>query len=135
MHHHYAMFRLLMEIVIPSGIATILAWVGYYSWQAKWWDDAIGQTLVVKDVLIVALMALLGLPLFFPALRHSLVLAWLDVVLVGLVTPVMIWRTEAWARLTPPEHSLRRAIAGLPANMRHRRRERRERKARRDGDD
>jgi hypothetical protein len=70
-----------------------------YTRLAKWWHNAIGRTLVVKTLLIAGLFVPTGLSLFFHFNRlTSFVAGWVDVTLIGAVTPVMIWRTVVWLK-------------------------------------
>lgn len=91
---------LLLKIGLVSGFASIAAWVAVYSRLAKWWTNPVGRTLVIEAALIAGLFVPQILSLFFHLNRFdSRVAAWADVTLIGLVTPVMAWRTIAWLRL------------------------------------
>lgn len=90
---------LLLRVFLISGFASIVLWVALYSAWAKWWRNVIGRTLVVKDALIAMLLVPTSLALFFHLSRaDSIVTAWADVVLIGLITPVMAWRVVAWSK-------------------------------------
>jgi hypothetical protein len=98
------LINLLLRIFLISGFASIVLWVALYSAWARWWRNVIGRTLVVKDALIAMLLVPTSLSLFFNLSRlDSLATAWADVVLIGLITPVMAWRVVAWSRLRRPE--------------------------------
>lgn len=89
--------ELLLKIGIVSGFFSLVAWVAVYTLLAPWWHNPIGRTLVVKSLLIAALLVPFGLSLFFNLSRlDSRVTAWVDVTLIGAITPVMIWRTVVW---------------------------------------
>ncbi|HLK73781.1 MAG TPA: hypothetical protein VKU77_09070 [Streptosporangiaceae bacterium] len=77
-----------------AGIAAILLFVVCYTAWARWWDDPIGRTIVVKDLLLILLFVPAVLSMFFQFSRlTSRVVAWSDVAMLGLIAPVMAWRT------------------------------------------
>lgn len=83
-----------------SGIVTIAVFVACYSLWAKWWANPIGRTIVVKDLLLVAAFvpSLLSLFLNFNRLT-SHIAAWTDIAMIGLISPVMAWRTWVFWRI------------------------------------
>lgn len=89
---------LLLKIFLISGFCSLTAWVAVYTKLAHWWADPIGRTLVAKTCLIALLFVPATLSLFFTV--PPLVIAWVDTVLIGLVTPVMVWRTVVWLRIS-----------------------------------
>ena len=91
---------LLLKIVLISGVASIIAFVVQYTILAPWWRNPIGRTLVTKDVLLIALFtpSILSVFIHFNRLT-SIIAAWVTVALLGLVTPVMIWRMAVWYRM------------------------------------
>jgi hypothetical protein len=100
---------LLLRVFLISGFASIVLWVVLYSAWAKWWKNVVGRTIVVKDVLIGLLLIPTSLSLFFNLSRlDSLTTAWADVVLIGLITPVMAWRIVSWSRLRHPREGRHR---------------------------
>jgi hypothetical protein len=91
---------LAFKVAVVSGFASIAGWVVLYSFLAPWWESPIGRTLVAKSVLIALLFVPTGLSLFFHLNRlDSVVAGWVDAGLIGLVTPVMIWRSVVWLKL------------------------------------
>lgn len=102
---------LCLKIGLVAGFASIAVWVAVYSRLAFWWRNAIGRTLVIEAALIAGLFVPQILSLFFSLNRFdSRVAAWADVTLIGLVTPVMLWRTAAFLRMGPsPERERRKA--------------------------
>lgn len=91
---------LCLKIVLISGFVSLTAWIAVYSRLAPWWTSPIGRTLVAKTALIALLFIPTTLSLFFHlSARDSRLVGWVDVVLIGLVTPVMLWRTAIWLRL------------------------------------
>lgn len=94
----------LLRVFLISGFASIALWVGMYTAWAPWWRNAVGRTLVVKDALIALLLIPTTLSLFFHLNRgSSLKVGWADVVLIGLITPVMVWRVVSWGRFARRE--------------------------------
>ena len=91
---------LCFKIVSIAAVCSLIAWIAVYTRLAAWWRDPIGQTLVAKTALIAALLIPTILSLFFHFNRlTSHIAAWVDVVLIGLVSPVMIWRTAVWVHI------------------------------------
>lgn len=91
---------LFLRIVLISGVVSILLFVAQYTRLAPWWRQPVGRTIVVKDLLLVLLFIPTILSLFFSLNRlTSHLAAWLDVALIGLVTPVMVWRTWVWEKI------------------------------------
>ena len=93
---------LCLKIGLIAGFASIAVWTAVYSRLAQWWRHAIGRTLVIEAVLIAGLFVPQILSLFFNLNRlDSRIAAWSDVALIGLVTPVMLWRTIVFLRMGP----------------------------------
>jgi hypothetical protein len=91
---------LLLRIVLISGVVSILAFIAQYTRLAKWWQSPIGRTIVIKDILLALVLIPSILALFFEFSRvSSHIAAWLDIVLLGLITPVMWWRVWIWERI------------------------------------
>lgn len=91
---------LALKIVLIGGFVSLLAWIADYSRMAPWWDNPIGRTLVTKTALIAALLVPTTLSLFFNLNRlTSHLVAWVDVVLIGMVTPVMLWRIIVFRKI------------------------------------
>lgn len=91
---------LAFKAVLLSGIASLILWIGIYTRLARWWASPIGRTLVIKTMLITLMFIPTTLAMFFHfSAFGSLVAGWADVGLVGLVTPVMIWRSAVWLRI------------------------------------
>lgn len=91
---------LLFRIVLIAGEVSIVAFVIQYTRLAKWWRSQIGRTIVAKDILLVLVLIPSILSLFISFSRlTSQVAAWVDIVLFGLVTPVMWWRTWVWEKI------------------------------------
>lgn len=91
---------LCLKIVLISGFISIATWIGVYTWLAPWWKTAIGQTLVIKSALLALILLPSTLSLFLNFSRlTSEVAGWLDVILIGAITPVMIWRSVVWWKM------------------------------------
>jgi hypothetical protein len=91
---------LCLKIGLIAGFASITVWVALYSRLAKWWRNPLGRTIVIEAVLIAGLFVPQIMSLFFSLNRFdSYIAAWADVALIGLVTPVMLWRCVVWVRL------------------------------------
>jgi hypothetical protein len=91
---------LLLRIVLISGVVSIAAFIAQYTRLAPWWRSAVGRTIVIKDVLLIAVFIPTIMSLFLEFNRTtSHIAAWLDIVLIGLVTPVMLWRLWIWERI------------------------------------
>ena len=93
---------LCLKIGLVAGFASITVWVAVYSRLARWWSHPLGRTLVIEALLIAGLFVPQILSLFFQLNRFdSRIAAWADVALIGLVTPVMAWRTLVFVRIGP----------------------------------
>lgn len=91
---------LCLKIGLIAGFASLVGWIAVYTRLAKWWRNPIGRTFVIKTALIAGLFVPTTLSLFFRLNRaDSLIAGWADVVLIGAVAPVMLWRTAVWIRL------------------------------------
>jgi hypothetical protein len=91
---------LAFKVVLIAGFLSLTGWIAVYTRLAEWWKNDIGRTLVVKTALIALLLVPSILSLFFHLNRlTSMTAAWVDVGLVGLITPVMLWRIAVWLRI------------------------------------
>ncbi len=93
---------LLLKIGLVAGFASLSAWVAVYHALTRggWHRNPIGLTLVIEAALVAALFVPQILSLFFHLNRlDSHIAAWADVALIGLVTPVMVWRSVVMVRL------------------------------------
>ena len=99
-----AWILLSLKIGLVSGGIVLLWWVAVYSRLTKGgaWRNPIGLSLIIEALLVAGLFVPQILSLFFELNRFdSYIAAWTDVTLIGLVTPVMIWRTIAFLRMGP----------------------------------
>lgn len=91
---------LAFKVALISGFCSLAGWVALYSFLAAWWRNPIGRTLVAKTALIALLFVPTALSLFFHLSRlDSYIAGWADAGLIGLVTPVMLWRSAVWWKL------------------------------------
>jgi len=90
---------LLSKVVLISGFCSLALWIIIYSLLAEWWHDPIGQTLVSKSALLAGLFAVSILSVFFHL--NPYIIAWADLSLITLVTPVMLWRSAVWVNVAP----------------------------------
>ena len=97
-----ALIVLLLKIFLISGFTTLAGWVGLYTWLTRGRNllNPIGQTLVIKSMLVACTFLVIALGAFFPWFnRHPLIMGWIDVGLIGGVSPVMGWRCVVWWKL------------------------------------
>lgn len=95
---------LLLKIGLVAGVPVLLAWVAVYSKLTRGgaWRNPIGLSLIIEALLIAGLFVPQILSLYFNLNRlDSRIAAWADVALIGLVTPVMLWRTVVFLRMGP----------------------------------
>ena len=94
---------LLLKIVLVSGALSVSGFVALYHYLTRGsvWTNAIGRTIVIKDVLLIACLAPLDPVAVLPLQQAHLarISLWTDVVLFGLLTSVMIWRCVVWWRI------------------------------------
>lgn len=91
---------LCLKIDLICGFLSLTGWIVLYSVLAKWWTSPIGRTLVAKTALVAAMFVPSILASFFHLSRHdSMIAGWVDVALIGMVTPVMLWRSLVWVKL------------------------------------
>lgn len=108
---------LCLKVALISGFVSLIAWVAVYTrlTGGSAWRNPVGLTLILKSLLIAVLFVPTGLSLFFRFNRlTSEVAGWIDVALIGLVTPVMAWRTIVWLRIDHAGNSHDRQHGGRP---------------------
>ena len=89
----------LLKVFCLTGFCSIALWITVYTRVAKWWTNPIGRSLVLKSSLLAMLLVPTALSLFFKFNRlTSDVAGWVDTVLIGAITPVMLWRSVIWWR-------------------------------------
>ena len=91
---------LLLKIILIADVISIVAFVADYTRLAPWWRNPVGRTIVTKDALLVLVLIPSILSMFFTFNRlSSHIAAWVDVVLLGSMAPVMLWRIVVWRRV------------------------------------
>lgn len=100
MNDNLPLLLTLYKITLVSGEVSLIGWIVLYSILAPWWRNPIGRTLVAKTALIALIIvpSILGLFFHLTIAAHNYV-AWIDIGLVGLITPVMIWRSAVWLKI------------------------------------
>jgi hypothetical protein len=104
--HPDPVLALLSKIGTISAAGWIAIWIVQYTYytKGKAWKNHIGASLMCMKMLIGIIMLLIALESFFTwgtSVRTAL--TWVNVILVLLFTPCMIWRVWAWwtERSTP----------------------------------
>lgn len=83
-----------------AAVASIIAFVAYYTYLAPWWRDPIGRTIVAKDLALVLALIPGILSIFLHMSRStSYVVAWIDVGMLAAITGVMAWRIAVWHQI------------------------------------
>jgi hypothetical protein len=91
---------LVLKVALIAGFCSLAGWIVLYSILAPWYRNPIGRTLVAKTTLIALLFIPTALSLFFHLSRmDSYAAGWIDAGLIGLVSPVMWWRSRLWVKL------------------------------------
>jgi hypothetical protein len=91
---------LAFKVVEVASVVTIGAFVACYSAWARWWENAIGRTIVAKDMalILVLLPSILSIFLHFNRLT-SHVAAWFDLASLGAIPVIMVWRIIVWRKI------------------------------------
>jgi len=91
---------LLFKITLVADLVALVTFVVIYSVLAPWWNNVIGRTIVVKDILLGLALTPSILSLFFHFNRlDSLVAGWVDVGLFAGIAAAMAWRSVVWLRI------------------------------------
>lgn len=97
----YDWIILVVKIGTVSGFLSLAAWILIYGRLVRWHFDPIGRTLVAKTALLCGLLLVTALSLFLHFNRAtSLIAGWVDAGLILAITPVMIWRSVVWVRVS-----------------------------------
>jgi len=91
---------LCFRVIDIAALVTIAAFIGYYTKVAAWWRNAVGRTIVLKDIalILVLIPSVLSLFLRFNRLT-SHIAAWFDVASFGAVPVIMCWRIAVWRKI------------------------------------
>ena len=88
------------KIAVIADAVTLIAFIAQYTAYAKWWRNAVGRTIVYKDILLAQFFSLFILSLFFHLSRlTSRLIAWYQISLLIETAAVVVWRIVAWRRL------------------------------------
>ena len=91
---------LLLRIVLIADVVAIAAFIAIYWRLAPWYKNPIGRTIVIKDILLLLVLIPSVLSLFFSFNRlTSHVAAWLDIAMLALLAPTMVWRCAVWLKI------------------------------------
>lgn len=93
---------LAYKVVLIAAFVSLVSWVVIYTrlTHGAAWRNPVGRSLLVKTSLIAAVIIPSTLSVFLDlSRRSSVIVGWVDVALIGLVTPVMLWRSAVWIRL------------------------------------
>jgi hypothetical protein len=106
---------LAFKIVEVASVAAIAAFVACYSKWARWWENAIGRTLVFKDIALVLVLIPSILSIFIDFNRlTSRIAGWFDVTAFALVPVIMVWRTFVFRKIHKTGHESTADAGNLP---------------------
>ena len=111
---------LCLKVALIAGFVSLAGWIALYTALAPWYRNPIGRTLVAKTALVAAMFVPTTLSLFWHLSRKdSYLVGWIDVALIGLVTPVMVWRSVVWVKLHRAGRLPRNGEDGLGGRLLH----------------
>lgn len=91
---------LLLKAVLIADLAGIVVFIADYSRLAPWWKNPIGRTIVIKDFLLLGVIALVVASVFFQFSRlTSRVAGWIQIAELGAMSIVMVWRVVVFERV------------------------------------
>jgi hypothetical protein len=91
----------VLKVSLATGFVSLVLWVAVYTKLTNLaaWRHPLGLTFIIKSLLLAALFAVVGMSTFVNlGPRTSEIVGWVDVLLIGSVTPVMVWRTAVFIR-------------------------------------
>jgi hypothetical protein len=84
---------LASKVTVLAAIVTLTSWVIVYTNLANWWTDHVGRTFAFKTIILIFLLVLTVPEMFWTLTRDEIVgLTWVQIALVALISPVMVWR-------------------------------------------
>lgn len=95
-------------LTLADRIVLICAFITLTSWAAvdlrltrgRAWKNPVGKSLLLETLLIAAVCVPSALSVFLHlSRRDNEIVGWVDVALIGIVTPVMAQRIVVWFRL------------------------------------
>ena len=91
---------LAFKVVEIAAVVTIGAFIAVYTRYARWWRNAIGRTIVIKDVALILVLLPSILSIFFSFNRlTSNIAAWFDVASFSAIPVIMCWRILVWRKI------------------------------------
>ncbi len=105
---------LALKVVLIAGFVSLTASVAVYTRLTRWaaWRNPVGRTLMAKSLLLAMALVPTTLSLFFTFNRlTSHIAGWVDVALIGAITPVMLWRCLIWVKISRKEDASRQRPA------------------------
>ena len=105
---------LAFKIVEVASVVTIVVFILCYSRWAAWWRNAIGRTIVYKDIALILVLIPSILSIFVDFNRlTSHIAAWFDVGAFALVPVIMIWRVFVFRKI----HQAGKLAAAVPPDQ------------------
>lgn len=91
---------LLLRAVLIADMTALAAFVGEYTLRARWWENPVGRTIVIKDLMLAAAFTPSVLSLFFKfSAFTSRVAGWTDVGLFAGIAAAVTWRIVVFERI------------------------------------
>lgn len=91
---------LAFKVVEVASVVTITAFIACYSKWARWQSNAIGRTIVIKDVALILVLIPSILSIFWHWNRlTSHIAAWFDVGAFAIIPAVMCWRIFVFRKI------------------------------------
>ena len=100
---------LLFKIVLVADLVTLAVFIADYTRLTRWgaWRNAIGRTILWKDVLLGAALAPSALSLFLHFNRlTSRIAGWVDVALFAAIAVAMVWRIAVFEKIHRNEETV-----------------------------
>jgi hypothetical protein len=95
-----SLLLLLLKIFLIADVASISLFVGDYSRLYRWWTNAMGRTIVLKDLFLLVVISLTAMSVFWRFSRlTSQVAAWVQIAALGAMALVMLWRVVVLERI------------------------------------
>jgi hypothetical protein len=88
--------------VIWASTVLVLIFVVQYTLSAPWWRDPVGRTVVAKDICLLFLLIPACILLVWPHAFTPMEVAVIDLISLGGVAVVMVWRCVVWFKINPP---------------------------------
>lgn len=82
--------------------ASILVFVVQYTLTSPWWYDPVGSTIVLKDLLLLAILVPSSVAFLWPDLIDRLLMAEIDLAVLAAATLVMVSRCVVWWHIKRP---------------------------------